>query len=174
MSDKGFIVQLSVSAGGVPKLRVPEARVTRLGLEGDAHRDQEHHGGPERAVCLFPIEAIRGLVAEGHTLRPGAIGENVTTEGLDWAAVVPDTLLLLGERVLLQVTKYTSPCFNIAPVFLDRNFSRVSQKRHPGWSRVYARVLLEGHLRTGDQVRVVSELQAGEVRRTAAGFAASP
>jgi MOSC domain-containing protein YiiM len=166
-SDKGAIVQLSVSAGGVPKLAVPEARVTRLGLEGDAHRDLEHHGGSQRAVCLFAVEAIRALVAEGHRLTPGATGENVTTEGLDWAAVAPDTHLLLGERVLLQVTKYTSPCFNIAPLFAGRNFGRISQKQHPGWSRVYARVLLEGHVRAGDQVRMVTELEAAERIATA-------
>ncbi|HEU5194870.1 MAG TPA: MOSC domain-containing protein [Methylomirabilota bacterium] len=170
--SKGTIVQLSVSKGGVPKLAVPEAQVTHLGLAGDAHRDLEHHGGPERAVCLFPLETIHALVAEGHTIMPGAAGENVTTEGLDWSLVVPDTRLLLGERVLLQVTKYTSPCFNIAPLFLDRNYGRISQKRHPGWSRVYARVLLEGRVRAGDPVRIVSEVEAGEVRRTLRGFSA--
>jgi MOSC domain-containing protein YiiM len=157
------IVQLSVSAGGVPKHAVAGARVTRLGLAGDQHRDLEHHGGPERALCLFPLEAIRDLAAEGHTIVPGAIGENVTTEGLDWSLVVPGAHLLLGERVLVQVTRYTIPCLNIAPVFRDRDFKRVSQKRHPGWSRVYARVLAEGELRTGDTVRLLSEREAAEV-----------
>ena len=157
------IVQLSVSAGGVPKHAVPEARVTRLGLAGDKQRDLEHHGGPERALCLFPMEAIRNLAAEGHTIVPGAIGENVTTEGLDWSLVVPGAHLLLGEQVLVQVTRDTSPCQNIAPVFRGRDYSRVSQKRHPGWSRVYVRVLAEGELRAGDAVRLLSEREAAEV-----------
>ena len=156
--DKGTIVQISVSPGGVPKRACAEARVTQLGLEGDAHRFK-YHGGPERAVCLFPLEAIRALVAEGHAVTPGALGENVTTEGLDWTAVTPGTHLLLGDCVVLQVTKYTSPCTNIAPVFRAGDVSRVSQKQHPGWSRVYARVLLEGSLRPGDPVRVVSEAE---------------
>ena len=164
---KGTIAQLSVSPGGLPKRAVAGARVTRLGLEGDAQRDLEHHGGPERAVCLFPIEAIQGLVAEGHAVTPGALGENVTTEGLDWATVVPGVHLLLGERALLQVSKYTSPCFNLAPLFTSRNFSRVSQKRHPGWSRVYARVLLEGRVRPGDYVRIVTEIEASEITAAA-------
>ncbi len=163
MADQGRILQLSVSAGGVPKRAVAAARVTRLGLEGDTHRDAEHHGGPERAVCLFPLEAILALTAEGHTITPGAIGENVTTEGLEWSLVVPDTHLLLGEQVLLQVTRYTSPCVNIAPVFLGRDYSRVSQKRHPGWSRVYARVLVEGALRAGEGVRILSEREASRI-----------
>jgi MOSC domain-containing protein YiiM len=158
----GRIVQLSVSPGGVPKRAVAQARVTRLGLEGDGHRDHEHHGGPDRALCLFPLEAITALAAEGHAITPGALGENVTTEGLDWSVVLPGTHLLLGDRVLLQVTRYTSPCHNIAPVFRGRDFSRVSQKRHPGWSRVYARVLAEGGLRAGDAVRVLSEREAAE------------
>lgn len=163
MTGAGRIVQLSLSTGGVPKRVVAEARVTWLGLEGDAHHDAEHHGGPERAVCLFSIEAIRALAAEGHAIGPGTIGENVTTEGVDWAAVVPGACLLLGQRVLVQVTRYTSPCFKIAPVFVGREFGRVSQKRHPGWSRVYARVLAEGHLRCNDGVRILSELEAAEL-----------
>ena len=65
MSDVGRIVQLSVSNGGVPKRAVHHAHVTALGLEGDAHRDREHHGGPERAVCLFALAAIRGQLDEG-------------------------------------------------------------------------------------------------------------
>jgi MOSC domain-containing protein YiiM len=97
----GRIVQLSVSAGGVPKLAVPAARLTGLGLQGDAHR-YEHHGGPERAVCLFSLEAIDALAAEGHAIEPGAIGENVTVEGIDWNLVTPGVRLRLGERVVLQ------------------------------------------------------------------------
>jgi MOSC domain-containing protein YiiM len=77
--------------------------------------------------------------------------------------VVPDAYLLLGEHVLLQVTRYTTPCFKIAPVFRNRESERVSQKRHPGWSRVYARVLVEGQLRTDDRVRIVSEMEAAEL-----------
>ena len=163
MAGHGRILQLSVSSGGVPKRAVPAARVTRLGLEGDAHRDTEHHGGPDRAVCLFPQEAIRALAAEGHTIVPGSIGENVTTEGLDWSLVVPDVHLLLGEGVLLRVTRYTSPCVNIAPVFVGRDYSRVSQKRRPGWSRVYARVLAEGSLRAGDAIRLMSAREAERI-----------
>ena len=153
MSDVGRIVQLSVSNGGVPKRAVPMARITLLGLEGDAHRDGEHHGGPERAVCLFAMEAIRELQAEGHPLVPGALGENVTLEGLDWSAVQPGTRLQLGDEVVLEVTRYTTPCFNIRPAFRGGDYSLVSQKRHPGRSRVYARVIATGMLHGGDPAR---------------------
>ena len=155
MTTRAHIVQISVSAGGVPKLPVPFARVTELGLEGDAHRDMEHHGGPERALCLFALEQIRALQTEGHAVSPGAIGENLTIEGLDWERVTPGSRLELGDGVLIEVTRYTSPCFNIKKSFSDGDISRVSQKRHPGSSRVYARVLKTGGIKRGDTVRLL-------------------
>ncbi|MBI2217404.1 MAG: MOSC domain-containing protein [Candidatus Rokubacteria bacterium] len=151
----GRIAQLSISPGGVPKLPVPSAHVTALGLAGDGHRDREHHGGPDRAVCLFSMEQIEALRAEGHRIVAGALGENVTVAGLDWSLVLPGTRLGLGDEAIVEVTRYTSPCVNIRGVFHDGDYSRVSQKRHPGWSRVYARVLREGHVATGDPVRIV-------------------
>ncbi len=87
--------------------------------------------------------------------RAGALGENITVEGIDWAAVLPGSRLRLGDSVLFEVTRYTSPCASIAPAFSDRNYSRVSQKHHPGWSRVYARVLAAGSIRQGDPVRLL-------------------
>ena len=164
---RGRIVQISVSRGGVPKTAIEQARVTVLGLEGDAHRDREHHGGPARAVCLYALEAIASLRAEGHDIVPGTLGENVTVEGLDWSAVVPECHVLLGDTVHLQVTRYTSPCVNITRAFKDGDFSRVSQKRHPGWSRVYARVLTPGTIRQGDPVRLLDDVEAAEVTAAA-------
>lgn len=69
----GRIGQVSVSPGGVPKTAVTSARVTSAGVAGDAHRDREHHGGPDRAVCLFSSEIIGALQAEGHRLTEGTI-----------------------------------------------------------------------------------------------------
>jgi MOSC domain-containing protein YiiM len=149
------VVQINISPGGVPKLPVASARVTANGLEGDGHRDLEHHGGLERALCLFSLEQIRALQVEGHTVRPGAIGENLTLEGLDWERVQPGAVLELGERVRIEITRYTSPCFNIKPSFLGGDFVRVSQKLHPGWSRVYAKVLQPGTISQGDPVRLL-------------------
>lgn len=152
----GRIVQISVAPGGVPQLPVEAARITTDGVEGDAQRNREHHGGPDRAVCVYSMDAIRALVAEGHVVAPGTLGENVTVEGLDWSSVEPGPRLRLGAGVLLEVTRYTSPCFNIKAAFVGGEFGRVSQKRHPGWSRVYTRVLREGTIRAGDPAVLVT------------------
>ena len=156
MSARASIALISVSPrGGVPKHPVPRATVTELGLEGDTQRDRRYHGGPERALCLFPLEHIRVLQGEGHAITPGSIGENLTLEGLDWERLVPGSRLELGDGVLIEVTRYTSPCFNIMSSFNGGDYSRVSQKTHPGWSRVYARVLRTGDIKQGDRVRLL-------------------
>ena len=150
------IAQINVSPeGGVPKRSVPSASVTELGLAGDTQRDRRYHGGPERAVCLFALEHIQALRGEGHTITPGSIGENVTVVGLDWTRIVPGSRLELGDQVVVEVTRYTSPCFNIKSSFSAGDYSRVSQKTHPGWSRVYARVLRTGDIKHGDRVRLL-------------------
>jgi MOSC domain-containing protein YiiM len=154
MSRVGRVVSLNLSDGGVPKLPVREAVVSRLGLVGDRQRNLKYHGGSERALCLYSMEAIDGLRAEGHSVDPGSLGENVTIERLDWRDVVPGQRLLIGGAEV-EITAYAAPCKTIARWFLDGRSSRVSQKLYPGWSRVYARVRREGVIRPSDPVELI-------------------
>jgi len=156
MSDHGWVFQVNLSAGGVPKLPVAEAAVTTGGLAGDRQNDLRHHGGPERALCLYSLERILDLQREGHPVFPGATGENLTLAGLDWDAVGPGVRLEVGAGVELEVTRFTTPCRTIAGAFAGGAIERILQDRHPGWSRVYARVLRSGTVRVGDRVEVVA------------------
>ena len=151
-AQQGRIFQINASNGGVPKLAVRQGQVSMLGLEGDRQRDSENHGGPERALCLFSLERILALQAEGHPIFPGSVGENLTLSDLDWDQVKPGARLNLGKQVVVEVTRYTEPCRNIRASFVGENFSRIAQHRYPGWSRVYARVLAEGEIVVGDVV----------------------
>lgn len=126
-----------------------------MGLVGDAQNDTKHHGGPDRALCLYSLEVIERLRSEGHPIEPGYAGENVTISGLDWAEVQPGARLRIGHDVEIEVTSYTAPCSNNARWFIDGDFTRMLQSRHPGESRVYARVLQEGEVRAGDKVALV-------------------
>ncbi len=155
-SETGLVYSINCSPGGVPKLPVSEAFITQYGLFGDSQRNRKYHGGPERAVCLFSIERIRALQHEGHPITSGSAGENLTISGLDWDLVVPGSVLETGEA-LLEITNYTKPCRTIRESFTDGKFVRLSQKLYPGWSRVYARVLKEGIVRTGDRVSLSPE-----------------
>lgn len=153
----GRVEAINVSRGGVPKASVFEALVTQYGVDGDHQNDQRYHGGPDRAVCVFSFELIQALQREGHPIAAGTAGENITVSGIDWATMTPGRELHIGP-VRLLVTKYASPCENIRGSFVDGDVVRISQKVHPGWSRVYARVLAGGIIRPGDQVTVVSDV----------------
>jgi MOSC domain-containing protein YiiM len=154
--ESGTLASINISRGGVPKRRVTGARVALLGLQGDDQDDKVHHGGPERAVCIYALEKIRSLQAEGHPIQPGSVGENLTFEGIHWESVMPGVRLRVGGSVVLEVTSFTSPCKTIRRSFLDGRFVRISQKVHPGWSRVYARVITEGTVSLGDRVELLA------------------
>lgn len=158
---EGRIAQINISRGGVPKLPVADARLTAEGLVGDFHEDTRNHGGPMRALCLFTLEEIERLSGEGHPIYPGAVGENVTLSGLPLEALTPGTHLTLGDETLIEMTSYATPCKTIRDAFNDGDFNRISPKTHPGESRVYARVLREGKIHTGDVVRILAEGDSG-------------
>jgi MOSC domain-containing protein YiiM len=143
--------QISISDGGVPKVAVPHAEITAAGVTGDRQRNPDIHGGPDRAVCLYSLDVIQALRAEGHPIAPGSTGENLTLAGIDWTRIKPGVRLRVGP-VRLEIVSYTAPCVHNGRWFLNEDFSRMSQKKFPGWSRVYARVLTEGTVGAGDPV----------------------
>jgi MOSC domain-containing protein YiiM len=149
----GVVHSINVSNGGVPKLARESCYVSVNGLQGDRQRDLRYHGGPDRAVSLYSLDLIQALQAEGHSITPGSIGENLTVEGIDWSAMVPGARVEIGP-VVLQLTDYAAPCSNIARSFERRQYVRVNQKVHAGWSRLYARVLTEGTVHIGDNLRI--------------------
>lgn len=150
------IHQVSLSDGGVPKLAVTAARVTVSGFAGDRQRNRKYHGGADRAVCLYSLEVIDALRAEGHSIAPGCSGENLTLAGLDWQQLKPGDRLTIGATVQLEITSYTTPCRLNGQWFKDGAYGRIAQDAYPGWSRLYARVLCEGIVTQGDVVCVVS------------------
>ena len=155
MTGKVTITHINVSNGGVPKLPIERAVIGTLGVESDLQANTEHHGGPERALCLFSLERIEALQAEGHPITPGGAGENITITGLDWDAVAPGTQLRLGDSVLIEITGYTAPCYKIEANFSGGDFNRINQKTNPGWSRAYAKVIEGGPLLPGDPVEML-------------------
>ena len=146
------VFQINISNGGVPKLPVHAATITPDGLEGDHQNDRKNHGGPDKALCLYSLECILALQAEGHPIFSGSTGENLVLSGLDWAQMVPGVRLSLGDNVEIEITSYASPCPKIASSFAEGQIQRMSQKQRPGWARLYARVLAPGTVRIGDEV----------------------
>jgi MOSC domain-containing protein YiiM len=154
----GVLISINASGGGVPKLPRHRAAVTPAGVEGDRQRDLRVHGGPDRAVCLYSFELLRAMQDEGHRVSVGLLGENLTLMGLDWRLLTPGTRVQVGG-VRLLLTAFAVPCKNMSAYFDAGKIFRISQKVHPGWSRVYARVEEPGTVQIGDPVRIV---EAGE------------
>jgi MOSC domain-containing protein YiiM len=146
----GRVVQLNRSSGGVPKLPVDSIEVGYGGVIGDVQKTRRHHGKPNQALCLWNIESIESLRADGHPIDAGSAGENVTVGGLAWSDVTPGVRLQIGG-VLCEVSCYAWPCAQNARWFNDREFSRIHPANGPH-SRVYATVLEPGHVVAGDTI----------------------
>ena len=149
------VYQINLSDGGVPKRPVLEAVITTTGVEGDRQRNLNVHGGLDRALCLFSQDLIERLQDEGHSIEAGSTGENLTFAGLEWEKLKLGDRLQIGPDVQIEIMSYTIPCDQNAQWFRDRNIKRISQKKNPGWSRFYAKVLREGVVRPGDAVEIL-------------------
>jgi MOSC domain-containing protein YiiM len=159
------IVQINVSRGGVPKRPIAEALVTTLGLAGDEHAHPEIHGGPLQALLIVTAEGIDELIAQGFPLFAGALGENITTRGLDRRA------LRMGQRyrtpyVIFELTKPRAPCeqlhiygSGIQKAVYDP-LVRAGDPSSPRWglSGFYASVIEPGPMRPGEPVVLLEEL----------------
>ncbi|HTL34411.1 MAG TPA: MOSC domain-containing protein [Kofleriaceae bacterium] len=146
------IVQLAASKGGVPKLAIRRARATTLGLDVDKQKHLKIHGGPERALCLFSLDVLQLLQAEGHPIFPGSVGENVLIGGLDWAQLRPGVRIAFGDDVVVELTRTATPCKTIAESFTDGDYKRLER---PDQMRWYSRVITEGDLRVAMPVRLL-------------------
>jgi len=165
--QRGKVVQVSTSPGGVPNRAVLEGVLREQGFDGDSWRHPKYHGGPNQAVLLISAEVLDDLAAMGFTVFPGALGENVTTEGLDYHHIRLGDVVHLGEAIV-QITKVRIPCDTISVygTGIQRKIydARVKQgdPSSPRWGRsgFYAKVLREGYVRAGDIISIGPEISA--------------
>lgn len=106
---RGVIVQINLSPGGIPKRPVAEALLTPLGFEGDDHAHPAVHGGPQKAVLLVTAETTDELVTRGFPLFYGALGENLSTRGLDRRDLRGGMRFRAGQAVI-ELTEPRTPC----------------------------------------------------------------
>ena len=135
--------------------KVPVAgpvRVTTLNLDGDAQSDLSVHGGPEKAVYLYPAEHYDVWRRELSlaTLAWGAFGENLTIAGLLEPGVAVGDRLRVGS-VELMVTQPRMPCFKLGIRFGRDDM--VKRFLRSGRSGFYCAVVGEGTLAAGDPLR---------------------
>lgn len=168
----GRVADLAYGGGTVRSgiVKAPVAgplRLGPLGFDGDEQGDRTHHGGPDKAVCVYPREHYPYW--SGRLARPvveGEFGENLTTAGL------LETQVALGETyrvgtALVQVVAPRRPCYRLG--------AHLHEARVPGWVQetgrtgFYLRVLEPGLVAAHDRLvlldRPADTVSVAEVNR---------
>lgn len=128
--------------------------VGRHNLDGDGQADLKNHGGPDKAVNVYPIEHYsywkESLCLPD--LSPGAFGENFTVGGILEADICIGDIIEIGG-VLVQVSQPRQPCWKLARRWRVKDLAfRVQQTGRTGW---YFRVLREGTVQAGSQPNLI-------------------
>ena len=155
------MVQVNVSRGGIPKLQIPSGEMTETGIVGDAWRFP-FHGGRRKAILLITLEGLEELIARGFALYPGALGENITTRGLDRRELRTGQRLRIGNATV-ELTQIRTPCATLnvygasiqAAIYDARVQQHDPQSERWGLSGFYASVIQPGSVRPGDAIAVL-------------------
>ncbi len=129
---------------GVQKENQGAARfIAGYGLDGDAHAGDWH-----RQVSLLSADEIAAFNARGAAVEPGAFGENLVVEGIDFRTLPVGTLLRCGD-VLLEVTQIGKACHHHCAIFHKMGDCIMPREG------IFARVLEGGRIAAGDEMTVV-------------------
>jgi MOSC domain-containing protein YiiM len=149
--------------------------LTGLGVAGDAHMGMtvKHRSRVRRdptqpnlrQVHLMHAELFEELRLKGFTVRPGDLGENVTTSGIDLLALPAGTRLHLGETAVVSITGLRNPCIQLDRFqqgLMAATLGRDAAGNLIRKAGIMSIVLADGDVRPGDQIRI--ELPAGQPR----------
>jgi MOSC domain-containing protein YiiM len=126
-----------------------------LNLEGDRQADLSVHGGPDKAVYVYPSEHYAYWRAElpGEEFPWGSFGENFTTEGLLEDSIRIGDRFRIGTAEVM-VTQPRMPCYKLGVKFgRDEMVKRFLASRRTGF---YLRVIREGEIVAGDEIESLS------------------
>jgi MOSC domain-containing protein YiiM len=173
----GVVAVSSRSGHHFSKTAALSIRLLRgLGVAGDAHigetvkhrsRVRKDPTQPNlRQVHLIHAELFCELRAEGFSVKPGDLGENVTTEGIDLLSLPRGARLHLGSSAVVEITGLRNPCIQLdhfqqglMAATLDRDAGGDPVRK----AGVMSIVIADGDVRPGDAIRI--ELPAEPHRR---------
>ena len=124
--------------------------VSVTGLDGDGQADLVNHGGPDKAICVYPLEHYSFWEEQlGKKLEYAAFGENITTMGLLETEVCIGDIYEIGTT-LVEVSQPRYPCFKLSQKHGASNMPATVLSS--GFSGFYLRVLREGNIAAGDLI----------------------
>jgi len=150
--------------------KTPHEHVTiiaGIGVEGDAHsgttvkhrsRVRRDPSQPNlRQVHLLHAELFDEVADHGHVVRPGDMGENITTRGIDLLHLPRGTRLQLGADAVVEITGLRNPCSQIEdfqPGLLAHMVGKDADGNIIRKAGVMSIVIQGGIVRPGDDIRV--------------------
>ncbi|WP_396653290.1 MOSC domain-containing protein [Metabacillus idriensis] len=138
--------------------------LSKTNLEGDGQADLVHHGGEDKAVCVYSFDHYSYWEdALGVQLEPGAFGENLTIRGLTEENVFLGDVFQFGEAIV-EVSQPRQPCFKLAMKHQVKDLP--VQIQNTKFTGFYFRVLKEGRVSKKDGLELI-ESQANGVSITA-------
>ncbi|MFJ3390702.1 MOSC domain-containing protein [Lysinibacillus sp. NPDC086135] len=144
---------------GIEKRKVQEVYLSARGFEGDDVADKKHHGGPDRAVCLYPAEHYIQWEQElGKPLLTAAFGENLTVTNMLEADICIGDIYKIGDAVI-QVTQGRVPCSTIDK-YAEANIL-LKRLIETGYTGFLARVLEEGTICADSKIELVEKHPEG-------------
>ncbi|MEW8986369.1 MAG: MOSC domain-containing protein [Bacillus sp. (in: firmicutes)] len=141
----------------IRKKRVAQAFLSKDSFRGDGVAATEFHGGPDRAVCFYPMEHYTKWSDEfGKDLAAPTFGENISASGMTEADIYIGDTYKLGEAVI-QVSQGRVPCSKISKNNqIGQLLKRVVETGYTGY---FFRVIQEGMVYEDSEIILLERKQ---------------
>ncbi|MEK6919387.1 MAG: MOSC domain-containing protein [Nanoarchaeota archaeon] len=158
----GLIYQINVKQKtpgqrGIPKMPVEEAELYTAGFQGDynVYRTGWKLSTNKRAVLIMPKETIEQLANEGWEVKPGDLGENISSQGISYEELRIGTRIRAG-RAIIEITEKANPCKNLEVLpYIGKERVKEFMKTLLERRGMYAKVLQEGLVRKNDELTII-------------------
>ncbi|RXI97782.1 MOSC domain-containing protein [Anaerobacillus alkaliphilus] len=141
---------------GIYKTAITEAIfLGKENFDGDQQADLVHHGGVDKAVCVYPVEHYQYWEKElNRKLEYGAFGENLTVSGLTEGDVCIGDTFQVGEAVV-QISQPRQPCFKLAAKHSISQLPVLVEET--GYTGYYFRVIKVGIVEPGATINLLEK-----------------
>ena len=145
---KGKITAVCISdTKGVRKTPCPSGVfLENYGMANDAHAER----GIKRQVSLLSVDSIEKMKSIGLNVGPGDFAENLTVTGIELYTLLPGTKLAVGDEVILEISQIGKACHTGCAIFKEVGKCIMPKEG------VFAKVVMGGEIRTGDEVEIVT------------------
>jgi ferredoxin-NADP reductase/MOSC domain-containing protein YiiM len=149
---RGHFVRTAIWKHSVPH----RVMARRLNLDGDAQADLKGHGGEQRAVMVYQLEAYRYWEGQlgRNDFEYGQFGENLTVDG------IPDDEVCIGDRykiggAIFEVTQPRVTCYRLGIRMNNSEMPALLVSHHrPGF---YCRVIEKGEIGAEDEIVKIAD-----------------